>query len=68
LTRKSKKLSVKQNPIKFLFNQFIKKHMYKKVLLFILLSVIASCSVNQEVVYFQDAANFETLINIYFRF
>jgi len=37
--------------------------MYKKVLLFILLSVIASCSVNQEVVYFQDAANFETLIN-----
>ena len=28
-----------------------------------MLSVIASCSVNQEVVYFQDAANFETLIN-----
>ena len=37
--------------------------MYKKVLLFILLSVIVSCSVNKEVVYFQDAANFETLIN-----
>ncbi len=37
--------------------------MYKKILLFILLSVIVSCSVNKEVVYFQDAANFETLIN-----
>ena len=28
-----------------------------------MLSAIVSCSVNKEVVYFQDAANFETLIN-----
>ena len=37
--------------------------MFKKVLLFILVSLLVSCSVHKEVFYFQDAANFETLIN-----
>jgi len=37
--------------------------MYNKVVLFLFLIVITSCSVNKEVVYFQNAADFETLVD-----